>query len=335
MSCNERVSNIKWQNGITLSEARTQLMEKGECVCTRENDVVHSDVLQHSDTVVEDRPLPFSLSACLIIKDNNILLPEWLAYHYTVGPLRRVIVGVDPGSHTDPKPILKLYESIGMNITVWENDSFWTDGRHQYEKIDFQLTRENEEKYGYIRHLYRQNIFYEQCLQQLHDEKRTWTLLIDTDEYFAFNHYDEKEGAPTFCGSLRKGKLNKTCAKQYETSIDDGSNKRTKLSRSSAATVAEHIYKHVDDDFEMADKPCVIFSRYLFVSDKESNREEIQKGLDSDFNATLFHTFRYRYRTPFWDWYSTQNGKPMIDVSRYGGEKVWNCHRPLLNKCLG
>eukprot|EP00984_Skeletonema_dohrnii_P032193 scaffold25805_cov78-Skeletonema_dohrnii-CCMP3373.AAC.1 len=27
-------------------------------------------------------------SACLLIKDNNIILPEWLAYHYTVLPLR-------------------------------------------------------------------------------------------------------------------------------------------------------------------------------------------------------------------------------------------------------
>jgi len=32
--------------------------------------------------VKEDRPLPFSWSACLLIKDNNIILPEWLAYHY-------------------------------------------------------------------------------------------------------------------------------------------------------------------------------------------------------------------------------------------------------------
>ena len=50
---------------------------------------------------VEDQQLPFTFSACLMIKDNNILLPEWLAYHYTVLPLRRLIVGVDTLSHTD------------------------------------------------------------------------------------------------------------------------------------------------------------------------------------------------------------------------------------------
>jgi len=53
----------------------------------------------------EDRPLPFSFSACLLIKDNNIILPEWLAYHYTVLPLRRLIKQVyvhrDEYNHMD------------------------------------------------------------------------------------------------------------------------------------------------------------------------------------------------------------------------------------------
>ena len=36
----------------------------------------------------DDPKPPFFFSACLLIKDNNIILPEWLAYHYTVLPLR-------------------------------------------------------------------------------------------------------------------------------------------------------------------------------------------------------------------------------------------------------
>jgi len=42
----------------------------------------------------------FPFSACLIIKDDNIILPEWMAYHYTILPLRRLIVGVDVMSYT-------------------------------------------------------------------------------------------------------------------------------------------------------------------------------------------------------------------------------------------
>eukprot|EP00957_Ditylum_brightwellii_P003141 238969-Ditylum_brightwellii.AAC.2 len=157
---------------------------------------------------VEDWQLPFSFSACLMIKDNNILLPEWLAYHYTVLPLRRLIVGVDLLSHTDPKPILDAYGSIGMNISVWTNDSFWVDGREAHEKKDFQITNETDHEALRYRKKYRQKVFYKSCLQHLHDEMQTWTLLVDTDEYLAFNYYDEQEGLPP--GVRRMSPVQKT-----------------------------------------------------------------------------------------------------------------------------
>ena len=68
--------------------------------------------------IEEDRPLPFSWSACLLIKDNNSILPEWLAYHYTVLPLRRLIVGVDPSSDTDPQSIFDLYGKMLLQISM-------------------------------------------------------------------------------------------------------------------------------------------------------------------------------------------------------------------------
>ena len=142
-----------------------------------------------------------------------------------------------------------------------------------------------------------------------------------------FNYYDEQEGPPTWC------KKNVTCAQDYEKLIKDGTHPRTQLDRSPAATVAEHIDKHGVDG---VDKPCVIFGRYLFVSKESSSsssREEIQRGMDSDFNATLFHTYRYRYRSPLSSGY--QMGKSIVDVSRYDGRDFKNIHRPLGNLCTG
>ncbi len=279
---------------------------------------------------IQERPLPFSFSACLLIKDNNILLPEWLAYHYTVLPLRRLIVGVDPMSHTDPQPIFDLYASIGMNITTWRNDSFWVDGYAAHEKKDFPITDETDQKTIRERFVYRQKVFYKSCLQQLQDENQTWTVLIDTDEYLAFNHYDEQEGPPTWCS--RKGKK-PSCGEDYAKSIKDGTHPRSKLDTSPTATVAEHIGKHgVDKNWDGVDKPCIVFGRYLFVSKESSSREEIQRGLDSDFNATLFHTLRYRYRAPLSTY---QLGKSIVDVSRYDQKEIQNPHRPLGNLCTG
>ena len=65
-----------------------------------------------------DKNFPFTFSACLLVKDDNQLLPEWLAYHYTVMPLRRLIVGVDPLSLTRVEPILDKYRELGMDIDV-------------------------------------------------------------------------------------------------------------------------------------------------------------------------------------------------------------------------
>ena len=71
--------------------------------------------------------ISFPFSACLIIKDDNIILPEWLAYHYTVLPLRRLIVGVDLMSYTDPAPILHAFEdNTGMDVSIWKNDTWWS-----------------------------------------------------------------------------------------------------------------------------------------------------------------------------------------------------------------
>jgi len=60
--------------------------------------------------------------------------------------------------------------------------------------------------------------------------------------------------------------------------------------------------------------------------------EEIQREVGRDFNATFFHTMRYRYRTPL---SKMELGKSMIDVSRYDGRDITNAHRPLGDMCTG
>ena len=247
---------------------------------------------------------PFSFSACLIIKDDSIILPEWLAYHYTQLPLGRLIVGVDALSHTDPTPILDAYKKIGMDITVWKNDSFWKDGPQGYAKKEFAIT--NNTSYDDLRRRkrYRQNIFYEACLNQLHKEKRTWTMLIDVDEYLALNyHEDGEEISPN------------TTRSQFNQS-------------SSPATLAE-VVSHWDIDPKL---PCVTFARYIFVSTEKGSKELPQQlHVHDDFNTTLFHTLRYRNRVSL---SSPQTGKSIIDATRYDGSPVPNPHR-IPNLCTG
>ena len=73
-------------------------------------------------------------SACLLVKDDNHYLVEWLAYHYHVLPLRRLIIAIDPKSQTSPTNILRRYAGATtatrnngsrMHITQWTDDDFF------------------------------------------------------------------------------------------------------------------------------------------------------------------------------------------------------------------
>jgi hypothetical protein len=258
---------------------------------------------------------PFSFSACLIIKDDNIILPEWLAYHYTVLPLHRLIVGVDTLSHTDPTPILDAYQTLGMNITTWKNDSFWKDGESSWAKKDFKISSNTTYDELRERKRHRQNVFYEACLRQLHDENRTWTMIIDADEYLAFNYYENSEKPST-------------------SSVYRASGTRSQLDQSSSVTMAD-VINHWDLDPGL---PCVTFARYVFVSiekeekhdgDGKDQRPQQSPVHPTDFNTTLFHTLRYRQRRPLT---APQAGKSIVDASRYDGSPVTNPHR-IKNLC--
>lgn len=120
--------------------------------------------------------------ACLLIKDDNHWLIEWLAYHYHVMPLRRLIVAIDPSSQTTPKNILARWNFL-MKISVWTDQEI-LQGSPVPEKM--QIAYKNNTELMYHRH--RQNTFYIKCLRTLKKEKVPWVHLTDTDEFIAINY---------------------------------------------------------------------------------------------------------------------------------------------------
>ena len=65
-------------------------------------------------------------SGCLVLKDDNDRITEWLAYHWLVLPLKYLVVAVDPTGTTSPESILKLWNSsnMGMDIVLWNDIDF-------------------------------------------------------------------------------------------------------------------------------------------------------------------------------------------------------------------
>ncbi len=117
------------------------------------------------------------IAMCLLIKDDNEKLPEWLAYHFLEMPLQYLIVGVDPFSTTSPEKILNIWrKETGMDIVLWHDP--------HYRHVDDQKpSKENE----YLPYHRRQEHFIAECIRHHKARGRKWLTIIDTDEFITNN----------------------------------------------------------------------------------------------------------------------------------------------------
>lgn len=149
-----------------------------------------------------------TLSFCLIIKDDNAILNEWIAYHYHTMNMRRLIVAVDPTSQTSPADILKPWkEHFELDYTIWDDSDYMPDDflSGDYSRVPDTINKPSKETlknhnfftkekamkdYTIINnHRFRQKMFISECYHQLKHENRTWTAHIATDEYIAVNPF--------------------------------------------------------------------------------------------------------------------------------------------------
>jgi hypothetical protein len=130
---------------------------------------------------------PYDFAACLLMKDDNAVFPEWMAYHYQVLPLRHLIIGLDPFALTSPDRIVEEYRKEGMDITIWHEDDYIFNGKLHYNRQVFANDTHEAKVAGY---LWRQRAFLTSCIQEFKRRKNVkWTLLVDTDEYLTYNHF--------------------------------------------------------------------------------------------------------------------------------------------------
>jgi hypothetical protein len=240
-------------------------------------------------------------SACLMIMDDNAHLIEWLAYHYQMLPLRRLIIAVDPRSETSPNEILQRWQTQQdpskhhrmIEITTWSDVDFMPPhNMDAHKKIpDWQTERITD------LHRKRQEHFYARCMSRLHYEGKGWTALFDTDEYILAN-----------------------ANAQGEHFIQDRQHPE--------ATILELIHRaHKENEWfgkKLDKSPCISMARLRFgvlESEQEapssSNNEVVhQHVVPPGFSGNDFQTLRWRHHGGRGSKKINKIGKAIIDLSR-------------------
>jgi len=182
---------------------------------------------------------PNSFAACLQIMDDNHFLIEWLAYHYHVMPLRRLIVLVDPHSKTTPAPILDRWRDR-IDITLWDEKVIFPNGVPPPPDKKKKPTRLGQ-------HRTRQRQLTRRCVQKFHEEGRQWVVSTDTDEYTMINN-KEPQGNHFFVGE----------SSEIPSQREPGS--VLKLLQNPKNITIPHTGQHLYDN------PCITMSRKVRLS---------------------------------------------------------------------
>ncbi len=320
----DKVSKVLWQYRANREENSLVQHEEWE----KSNDPNTPKALGKTLSLDED-----SLSACLLVKDDNDILNEWIAYHHHVLKLRTLIVAVDPSSNTSPSALLQPWRALMDDIQLWtDNDfmpAFFIDGKYDqvpnlmgnttsnstyiYNADEVYEEQVQEDLIDINNHRFRQVTFLSSCVKYLKKQNKTWMIHIDTDEFVTLHpqirnqdHWRQLPLDPEIRRSFLL-RLLKDASREYSKGLS---------------------------------YPCVSMPRLLYGSKEDPNDAGYVSKLPPEFNGTNFETIRWKYHASY-DVDDKLNGKPkaILDLSGIPPQalllknKIFSIHRPGLHLC--
>ena len=290
-----------------------------------------SPFLHPVKAMAQNRTRDFSI--CLLIKDDNQLLNEWIAYHYHVLTLRYLVVATDPESKTSPAAILQLWRMTfpDLHIDEWTDDNympeFFLRGMYDYvprmikwgdNATKWQADASEEQLKRTFQHInnhrYRQSKFLQACAKHLKAQQKTWMTHIDTDEFVTINPTLREMGTagnitvPTILGN---------------------------------DTVSTFLQDLTDLNARVVNWPCISMPRIFFGSYQIPHDDISYNGtIPSFFNVHRFETLLWRYHANFFNAPLNKSPKIIMDVSGFPDsqlnttkQKVFSIHRPSILLC--
>jgi len=298
-------------------------------------------------------------SACMLIKDDNTILSEWLAYHYVALPLRNLVVAVDPHSKTSPEKILRRwgngsnFDHAGasdksytkMNIELWGDTDIYPDRTPEQIK-ELQNIRGLGADEIVRRHIDRQMQMMSQCMKYHKKAGRTWVILADSDEYLVFNPKDKNDRPPM----KKNWKDPNTVSTPDKVATENWWHRKFEYQKNTRSRVPRIGGNVSIADFVLAEKnqhpwlyeddPCLNVPR-LFYSSKKSNPSVVQSAvpdrIKEKYNTDTLNTIRYRHNAGKFHNKFNLLGKSIVDVARVSFENLAhvsdNTHSPIKGVC--
>lgn len=255
-----------------------------------------------------------SFGACLMMKEDNDLLSEWIAYHYMILPLRYLFVGSDSGNTQNPRTVLDRWNDTDLSYWVMEDTQFI----NRHGPIPTWGPDENPAHHGFI---HRQRGFITACSEFMKAQNMTWVSFHDSDEFIVLNHFTPEDDE----GRQAARESNSTDATRYAM--------RERLQ--GASTVLEAI-RNVNQI--QALKPCYTMPRVLFGSLENvtcPDAVEVTELAKRDYDYLQMSTLRFKQRAPKGDFKTGRFGKVFVDLSRMSDVSIppKNVHRPFKPAC--
>jgi|AntRauTorckE5430_2_1112549.scaffolds.fasta_scaffold00313_9 zinc transporter ZupT len=274
---------------------------------------------------------PFTLpsdgfSGCLLVKDDNDRLSEWIAYHWLTLPLKYLIVAVDPTGNTSPKQLLSLFNdtqyNLGMEIKLWNDADYghWIDDRMN----------------GVHKHRDRQKRFLAECQKHHKAKNRSWVAVIDTDEYLTFNILSDDDRDPERRNDVDVFDLidgTNFTELNYRVEMQEARRAMTEDNVLTQKTVFEYISEH-QEERPWISEPCYLMTRTLFSAIESPSHTAEDAGVDKyGLDVNKFNTLKYFKHGEKGSWIHNKYGKVIIDLSRTDANIIVhdmaNIHVPL------
>jgi hypothetical protein len=269
-----------------------------------------------------------SFSACLLVRDDNHFLVEWLLYHY-------LVVMVDPASRTSPARILARFQNwTDLEMVVWTKDD-------EYSTVDeFAAAQQIVRQFfgpqmgaDLAMHRARQRLFYYRCMLHHQLQGRTWVALLDTDEFVRINYHTVQQ----------QWQQRRLTPLRVPPITEPGSVLQL-LQQVQTLTTAGNW-----------STPCIQVPR-LRMAPRESLAAVVERVVPAslsqrrdDWNSSHLLTLRYRRHAAAHDYPSNRISKALVDVSRLTGpassnndhlddttvdlQPVTSIHRPVRRYC--